>query len=135
MACANWYAKAAAPGRPLGELLAGYRGQYHKPRGTAPSGPINVEEERRKMRLPRESERETLGIVTGLMGGSRMRVQCKDGKERMCRIPGKLRNRIWVKDGDVVIVKIFEIQADTKGEIIWRYFPLQARILKEEGLI
>lgn len=87
------------------------------------------------MRLPRESERETLGIVTGLMGGSRMRVQCKDGKERMCRIPGKLRNRIWVKDGDVVIVKIFEIQADSKGEIIWRYFPLQARILKEEGLI
>ena len=64
-----------------------------------------------------------------------MRVACKDGKERMCRIPGKLRNRIWVKDGDVVIVKIFEIQGDTKGEIIWRYFPLQARILKEEGMI
>lgn len=112
--------------------MAGFRG-HHKPHGRPPSAPLNVEEERRRLRLPHEGE--TLGVVLGLMGGSRMRVACKDGKDRMCRIPGKLRNRMWVKDGDVVIVKIFEIQGDTKGEIIWRYFPLQARLLKEEGLI
>ena len=58
------------------------------------------------------------------MGGSRMKVACKDGKERMCRIPGKLRNRVWVRDGDVVIVKPFEIEGDKKGDVIWRYFPL-----------
>jgi len=95
--------------------------------------PFSVEEEKRRLRLPKEGE--VLGIVLGLMGGSRMKVACKDGKERMCRIPGKLRNRIWVKDGDVVIIKPWSIEGDSKGDVIWRYFPLQARILKEEGYI
>ncbi len=102
-----------------------------KPGGGAPQ--LSREEERRRMRFPREGE--VLGIVLGLMGGSRMKVACKDGKERMCRIPGKLKNKIWVKEGDVVIVRPFAIQGDSKGDVIWRYFPLQARILKEEGHI
>ena len=38
-------------------------------------------------------------------------------------------------EGDVVIVRPFEIEGDKKGDIIWRYFPTQARILKEEGKI
>lgn len=117
-------------------MLAGFRGSFRgRPGGKKKPGapPLSAEEERRRLRLPREGE--VLGIVLGLMGGSRMKVACKDNKERMCRIPGKLRNRMWVKDGDVVIVKPNEIQGDSKGDIIWRYFPLQARILKEEGHI
>ena len=95
--------------------------------------PFSAEEERRRMRFPREGE--LLGVVLGLMGGSRMKVACKDGKERMCRIPGKLKNKIWVKEGDVVIIKPWSIMGDSKGDVIWRYFPTQARILKEEGYI
>jgi len=112
-------------------MAFGYHGGGRKPGGGAP--PLSRDEERRRLRFPREGE--VLGIVLGLMGGSRMKVACKDGKERMCRIPGKLKNKIWVKEGDVVIVKPFEIQGDKKGDVIWRYFPLQARILKEEGHI
>lgn len=108
-------------------MLAGGRGR----RGPRPQ--LSREEERRRMRLPREGE--VLGVVLGLMGGSRMKVACKDGKERMCRVPGKLKNRIWVREGDVVIVKPWEIEGDKKGDVIWRYFPMQARILKEEGHI
>jgi translation initiation factor 1A len=107
---------------------------YH--RDTKAKKPIvylTAEEERRRLRFPKEGE--VLGIVLGRMGGSRMKVACKDGKERMCIIQGKLKNKIWVKEGDVVIVVPFEIQGDKKGHVIWRYFPLQARILKEEGHI
>ena len=110
--------------------MLAYHG-HEKHRGPAPQ--LSKEEEKRRMRLPREGE--LLGIVIGLMGGSRMKVACKDGKERMCRIPGKLRNKIWVKDGDVVIIKPWEIEGEKKGDVVWRYFPLQARILKEEGFI
>jgi len=110
----------------------GYRGGYKKKKKTS-GPPLSKEEERRRLRLPREGE--VLGVVLGLMGGSRMKVACKDGKERMCRIPGKLRNRVWVREGDVVIVKPWEIEGDSKGDVIWRYFPLQARILKEEGYV
>jgi len=117
-------------GKPTGNR--GSRGNsYGKGKGSAPA--LSMDEERRRMRMPREGE--VLGLVLGLMGGSRMKVACKDGKERMCRIPGKLRNRVWVRDGDVVIVKPFEIEGDKKGDVIWRYFPMQARILKEEGYI
>lgn len=107
--------------------------QNKKKPGTGPVTPLSRDEERRRLRFPREGE--VLGVVLGLMGGSRMKVACKDGKERMCRIPGKLKNKIWVKEGDVVIVKPFEIQGDKKGDVIWRYFPTQSRILKEEGHI
>jgi len=111
-------------------LAFGYHGGK-KPGGGAPA--LSREEEKRRLRFPREGE--VLGVVLGLMGGSRMKVACKDGKERMCRIPGKLKNKIWVREGDVVIIKPFSIQGDTKGDVIWRYFPSQSRILKEEGYI
>ncbi len=109
--------------------MAFYRGGHRK----TPAPQLSQEEERRRLRLPREGE--VLGLVLGLMGGSRMKVACKDSKERMCRIPGKLRNRIWVKEGDVVVVRPWPIQGDEKGDIVWRYLPMQARILKEEGYI
>lgn len=110
--------------------MLAYQSYGRKP-GGAPQ--FTKEEERKRLKFPKEGE--VLGVVLGLMGGSRMKVACKDGKERMCRIPGKLKNKIWVKEGDVVIVRPFAIQGDIKGDIIWRYFPLQARILKEEGYI
>ena len=98
-------------------------------KGTQPTG----EEQQRRLRLPRENE--ILGIVIGMMGGSRMKVACKDGKERMCRIPGRMKNTIWVKDGDVVLIKPWVIQGEKKADIVYRYNPIQARILREKGYI
>lgn len=86
-----------------------------------------------RVRLPRKNE--VIGIVTGVMGGSRMHVECKDGRERLCRIPGRLKNNIWVKDGDVVIVKPWEIEGEKKGDIVWRYRPLEVQWLKKRGYI
>ncbi len=109
----------------------GYRGPAKKPGGNFPR-PTEAEEQRR-IRMPGPGE--VMGIVLGLMGGSRMKVACKDGKERMARIPGKMRNKIWVREGDVIIVKPYEIEGDKKGDVVWRYNPLQAKILKERGEI
>ena len=97
--------------------------------------PQPTEEQQRRLRLPRQGENEIFGIVTGLMGGSRMRVACKDGKDRMCRIPGRMKNTIWVKEGDVVLLKPHDIQGDIKADIVYRYNPLQARMLRERGFI
>ena len=86
-----------------------------------------------RMRLPRQGE--VLGAVVGMVGGSRMRVSCKDGKERICRIPGKLKNTIWVKDGDMVIIKPWVIEGDTRGDVVWRYKPLQVHWLRQRGYL
>ncbi len=86
-----------------------------------------------RVRPPRKGE--ILGIVLQLHGGARMMVHCSDGKERMCRVPGKIKRRIWVKEGDYVIVKPWSVEGDEKGDIAFRYTRVQADYLKVRGLI
>lgn len=86
---------------------------------------------KRQIRLPQEGE--YMGVVLETLGGARMKVYCEDGKERLCRIPGKFRSRMWVKEGDFVIVKPWDIQGDRKGDIVYRYRPLETEYLREIG--
>ena len=90
------------------------------------------EGEIRRVRLPRGDE--VLGIVIAMMGGTRLLVECKDGKERMCRIPGRLRKTIWVKEGNVVIVKPWELD-DKKADILFKYPSNQIAWLKRNGYL
>jgi len=89
------------------------------------------EEPMLRVRIPREGE--ILGEVIGMMGGSRVLVQCTDGKERLCRIPGKIRRNIWVREGDVVIVEPWAIDRDKRGDVSWRYTRIQADWLRRKG--
>ncbi|MDE1798634.1 MAG: translation initiation factor eIF-1A [Candidatus Micrarchaeota archaeon] len=86
-----------------------------------------------RVRLPKEGE--ILGAVIGTVGGGRLQVQCKDGKERLCRIPGKIRRNIWVRHGDIVVVKPWSIDGDHRGDIVWRYNHLQADWLRNKGYV
>ena len=88
-----------------------------------------------RVRLPNEAEGEVLGVVIGNVGGGRLTVQCKDGLERMCRIPGKIRRFIWVRDGDFVVVKPWSIGGDKKRDVVWRYNKYQAEWLRQKGYI
>ncbi|MEW5996350.1 MAG: translation initiation factor eIF-1A [Candidatus Micrarchaeota archaeon] len=92
-----------------------------------------IPEQPARVRFPREGE--ILGVVTGLMGGSRMTVLCNDGKERMCRIPGKMKKKIWVKEGDAVAVMPWAVEGEKKADIVWRYGPLETSILRKKGLL
>jgi len=95
--------------------------------------PTPEEMEIAKIRLPREGE--VLGIVEAMVGGDRMKVICDDGKERICRIPGKLRKRVWIKEGDLILVMPWKVQSDKRGDVIFRYTPTQASWLKKNGYI
>ncbi|MCC5994192.1 MAG: translation initiation factor eIF-1A [Candidatus Aenigmarchaeota archaeon] len=86
-----------------------------------------------RIRLPREGE--VLGVVEAMVGGDRMRVLCEDGKERICRIPGKLRKKVWIKEGDLILVMPWKVQSDKRGDVIFRYTPTQASWLKKKGYI
>ncbi|MFH1447898.1 MAG: translation initiation factor eIF-1A [Candidatus Micrarchaeota archaeon] len=106
----------------------GYRSTNKKKKTTKSSGPIDMVG---RVRTPRQGE--ILGTVLGLMGASRLLVACKDEKERLCRIPGKIKRRIWVREGDVVILKPWIIEGDKKADIIWRYTRIQSDWLKKKG--
>ena len=90
------------------------------------------EEEVERLRVPRKGE--IFGIVEQMSGFDRLRVRCKDGHVRMCRIPGKIRKRLWVRANDVVIVRPWEVQGDEKGDIVYRYTRTQLFWLQKKGL-
>jgi len=87
-----------------------------------------------RLRYPRRDEGELFGIVTQLMGANKVLVMCQDGKVRSCRIPGKLRKKVWVRVNDTVIVKIWEFQKE-KGDIQWRFLGHQVEWMKRKGIL
>jgi len=90
-----------------------------------------AEEEQIRIRIPKEGE--LLGEVIEMKGGSRVLVKCTDGKERLCRIPGKIRRFIWVREADVVVLEPWEIDGEHRADITWRYTKIQADWLRRKG--
>lgn len=86
-----------------------------------------------RVRMPRHGE--VLGIIESMLGVNRLRVRCQDEKIRTCRIPGKLRKRVWMHGGDVVLVKPWSIQGDTAGDVVWKYNPTEASWLRRKNIL
>jgi len=86
-----------------------------------------------RVKVPRG--RQLLGEVEQLLGDRRMSVKCTDNHVRLCRIPGKVRRRIWIKEGDLVLIEPWTVQSDKKGDVLWRYTPQQAEWLERKGFL
>jgi translation initiation factor 1A len=86
-----------------------------------------------QMVLP--SKNDVLGIAVKMLGGERIMVKCQDGKERLCRIRGKMKRRVWIRDGDIVLVSPWEFQTDTRGDIFFRYRQNQAGWLRDHNYL
>ncbi|MDO8623381.1 MAG: translation initiation factor eIF-1A [archaeon] len=82
--------------------------------------------------LPRG--REVIGIIAQRVGGSRMLISCMDGKTRNCRVPGRLKRSLWLREGDVVIVEPWEFDND-KGDVLYKYTKSAIERLKRDGLL
>jgi len=96
----------------------------------------HVQEEPQVFRVRIPKGKEILGIVQQRLGGSRMRVTCLDGKERICRIPGRLRRALWVRENNVVIVEPWELGGDKKGDIVYKYrSKAEVSFLRKKGLL
>ncbi|GGL37391.1 translation initiation factor 1A 2 [Halarchaeum grantii] len=87
---------------------------------------------RRNLRMPDDDQ--VFAVVTNMLGGSRVRLRCADGKERMGRIPGRMKFRTWISEGDVVIAEPWDWQ-DEKANVEWRYDDDAAEQLRREGHI
>ena len=81
------------------------------------------------------SQGEVLGVVVKMLGFDRILVKCQDGKERLCRIRGKMKRRVWIRKGDIVIVSPWDFQSDKRGDVIWRYTHAQAENLRRKGVL
>ncbi len=95
--------------------------------------PTQEEVEISRIRVPRSGE--TLCVVEQMVGGDRVKAKCDDQNERLCRIPGKLRKRVWIREGDLILVEPWSVQSKERGNIIFRYSSTQANWLKRKGLV
>lgn len=94
--------------------------------------PQNDEEKITRVKLPKGEQ--VIGILSQRAGGNKMIIDCLDGKTRNCRVPGRLKRRLWLRPGDVVIVEPWELDKD-RADIIFKYRPNQVAWLKKNGYI
>ena len=85
-----------------------------------------------RARLPRG--KEIIGIIEQRYGGNKMNVNCLDGKNRNCRVPGRLKRKLWLRPNDVVIIEPWELD-DSRGDVIFKYRPNQIAWLKQNNYL
>ena len=97
--------------------------------------PPEMTEEEEISRIRRPQEGQIYAVVEMMLGSDKLRVQCEDGKERIARIPGKLRKRVWIRVGDLILVEPWKVQSDTRCDVKWRYTPTQAKWIRSKGFL
>lgn len=70
--------------------------------------------------------------VLKMLGNGRLQAYCFDGENRLCHIRGKLRRRVWINTGDIILVGLRDYQ-DNKADVILKYKADEARNLKTYG--
>ena len=84
------------------------------------------------LKLPYKPRGEMFGVVREMNGASRATVLCEDEKNRVCRLVGKMKKKVWVRVGDLVIVRKWTIQENEKGDMIFRYTKTQREKIKDK---
>ena len=67
-----------------------------------------------------------------MLGNGRCELYCFDGTRRLGHIRGKMRKKVWINVGDVVLVGLRDYQ-DDKCDIILKYTADEARTLQRKG--
>ncbi len=80
--------------------------------------------------LPEQGE--LLGRVQKISGGNQVLVHCTDGEVRLCRIRGKMKRRMWIREGDIVLVSPWDFDRK-RADIVWRYIKDHADWLENNG--
>jgi translation initiation factor 1A len=87
------------------------------------------------------------GRILKLLGGMNVKVFCNDNKERICHIRGKMRRRVYLREGDIVILSLRDLstagdkkvqsticggEGDEKGDILAKCDPKFYNLLKKD---
>ena len=108
-------------------------------RGRKSSTPAPTPEVTR-VKMPNRRNGEMFARVVDIYGQERMGVFCEDGKHRIGRIRGKIKKRVWIRKGDLVIVNPWEFETQVKDqrekcEISWRYLKHEVSWLTRKNKI
>lgn len=81
-----------------------------------------------KRDLVYKNDMQEYAQVKKMLGGAWVEAFCFDGKERRCHIPGSFRKKVWIQQGNIILVSLREFD-DRVADIIHKYFVGEARSL------
>ena len=90
----------------------------------------NVIQENKNTRFKDENESQEYALITKALGNCRFEVMCFDGKSRLATMCGKMRKRVFVNQGELVLVSLRDWQ-DSKCDIIDKYNQNDIQKLKQ----
>ena len=101
-------------------------GKNYKKGKNADEGPVMIE----------RGPGQMIGRVVRVLGNRNMLTYCNDKVLRICHICGKMKGRVFVATGDVVLLSLRDFGDETdRGDIIAKYPPEQhSSLKKEEGV-
>jgi translation initiation factor 1A len=93
-----------------------------------------------RIKMPDSRLGEMFGRVVDILGNDRMEVFAEDGKHYIGRIRGKIKKRVWIRKGDLVIINPWDWATETKDErgkceITWRYMKSEISWLSRNDRI
>jgi len=93
----------------------------------------NENEDVKRELVFREASQQYAQVIK-MLGNGRLEAQCFDATRRLCHIRGKLRKKVWINTGDIILVGLREFQ-DEKADVILKYSPDEAKKLQSLGEI
>lgn len=96
--------------------------------------PKKVRNEAAPKEVPKPAEGEVICVVKKTLGGDHLSVRCLDGVERLARIPGRMKKKVWMREGDVILAAPWDIQSN-KCDIVYKYANDEVRKLIDAGVI
>jgi len=92
-------------------------------------------DENKKTDIPlAENPSQRYASVLRRLGGKRVQVICSDSETRQGLIPGSFYKKVWLNQGDIVLVEVSEFNSK-ECHIIYKYDQSDARNLRTKGLI
>lgn len=87
-------------------------------------------------------EGQHYGRVIRNLGHMNLLVYCNDNRQRICKIRGAIRRRMWMKVGDIVLISYREFEVGTttrsgeeKGDVLHKYETTDYGKLRKDPVI
>ncbi|RLG14043.1 MAG: translation initiation factor IF-1A [Candidatus Nanohalarchaeota archaeon] len=86
-----------------------------------------------RVRFPKKEE--LFGMIETRLGFGRMNIICADGKTRIGVVPGKYKRRLWLREGDIVIILPWEYEGDKKCNVLFKYRKSHVEFLRNNNYL
>jgi len=98
------------------------KGGKNRRRGKADNDPD-------KRELVFKEDGQEYAQVTKMLGGGHLETMCFDNQKRLCKIRGKLRKKVWINLGDIILISLRNFE-EGKADVLRKYTADEARSLK-----